>query len=265
MENINIICTDIGTKELKNQDSACIKRAKTSIGTITMAVVCDGVNGMSQGEMASSIIVQKFGEWFLNELPEILEKHIVDLGERLWKDIVQAVKVSWKENLQEAHKCVAMYGVQQGINIGSTFTGIILFDNFCSMIMHVGDSRAYKISKDIRKLTVEQTLAEREVERGSVSREEAKKRGMQNVLLQCVGASKIIQPDILIDYYEKNAIYLLCTDGFWKELTDQELKDIYSYRERGEKELQAYLKMLIEKRKSDGEKDNITVLAVTNG
>lgn len=112
MESINIICTDIGTTEMKNQDSACIKRAKTSIGTITMAVVCDGVNGMSQGEMASAIIVQKFSNWFLNELPEILEKHIVDLEERLWKDIIQAVKASWKENLQEAHQSVALYNLQ---------------------------------------------------------------------------------------------------------------------------------------------------------
>lgn len=264
MESINIICTDIGTTEIKNQDSACIKRAKTSIGTITMAVVCDGVNGMSQGEMASAIIVQKFSNWFFYELPEILEKHIVDLEERLWKDIIQAVKVSWKEHLQKAHKSVALYGMENGIDIGSTFTGILLFDKFCSMIMHVGDSRAYKIAKDIKKLTVEQTLAEREIERGSVSREEAKKRGMQNILLQCVGASKRIQPDILIDYFDKNAIYLLCTDGFWKGVTEEELKKINMYRERGQEELEGYLKNLIEQRKADGETDNITVLAITN-
>lgn len=264
MKSISIICTDMGTKELKNQDSACIKRAKTSIGMITMAIVCDGVNGMRQGELASTAIIEEFCTWFDRRLPVLLEEHIVDKEERLWKDIIRAVKADWKEKLENVHQSIHNYGEANGVAIGSTFTGILLFEEFCSMVMHVGDSRAYKISDCIERLTTDQTLAEREIERGNVTRSEAREHGMDNLLLQCVGASKHIKPDMTIDYFDSEAIYILCTDGFWRTVKEADLKKISLYREIGQEGLEDYLKDLIEQLKIDGEEDNITVLAVTN-
>ncbi len=264
MNSINVICTDIGTKERKNQDGSCIKRAKTSIGMITMAIVCDGVNGMRQGELASTAIIEEFCSWFDRRLPLILEDHVVEKEERLWKQIIQAIKVDWKAKLQEVHTSIREYGEANHVSIGSTFTGILLFEEFCSMVMHVGDTRLYKISDKVERLTVDQTLAEREIERGSITREEARKKGMENVLLQCVGASKNIKPDMTIDYFDSDAIYLLCTDGFWRTVKQEDLQKISIYRERGQEGLEDYLRELIEQLKIDGEEDNITVVAVTN-
>lgn len=264
MKSINIICSDVGTREEKNQDGACIKRAKTSIGMITMAIVCDGVNGMAQGEMASTAIIEEFGAWFERELPVLLEEHIVDKGERLWKEIIKAVKDAWKQKLQEVHQSIYQYGDSRKVSIGSTFTGVMLFDEFCCMIMHVGDSRVYKITDTLECITVDQTLAEREIERGNVTREEAYEKGMQNVLLQCVGGSRNVQPDMIIDYFDSEAIYLLCTDGFWRNVKERDLQKISIYRENGQEGLEDYLKDIVEQLKIDGEDDNITVLAVTN-
>lgn len=264
MKSINIICSDIGTKEINNQDAACIKRAKTSIGMITMGIVCDGVNGMEQGEVASTAIVDEFGMWFEQELPALLEEHIVEKEERLWKEVIQAVKDSWKKKLQEVHKSIRQYGEGRKISIGSTFTGVLLFDEFCCMIMHVGDSRVYKITDTVEQLTVDQTLAEREVERGSVTRQKAIEQGMQNVLLQCVGGSRNIQPDVIIDYFDSEAIYVLCTDGFWRTVASKDLQKISIYRENGQEGLEDFLKDIIEQLKIDGEEDNITVVAITN-
>ena len=264
MKSINIICSDVGTKEKKNHDGACIKRAKTSIGMITMAIVCDGVNGMSQGEMASTAIIEEFDTWFEKELPIVLEEHIVDKQERLWKDIIKGVKDSWKEKLQQVHQSIYQYGQSKNMLVGSTFSGVLLFDDFCCMVMHVGDSRIYKITDTVEKITVEQTLAEREVNRGNMTFEQAKEKGMQNVLLQCVGGSKKIQPDILIDYFDSEAIYVLCTDGFWRTASKKALQKISFYRENGQEGLEDYLKEMIDQLKIDGEEDNITVVAVTN-
>lgn len=264
MKSINVICTDVGLKEYRNQDGACIKRAKTSIGMITMAIVCDGVNGLQQGELASTVIIEEFCSWFDRCLPVLLEQHIVEKEERLWKDIIRAVKKDWKEKLQEVHENIHKYGEANHISMGSTFTGILLFDQFCSMIMHVGDSRAYKISDHVECLTVDQTLAEREIDRGNVTREEAEAKGMQNVLLQCVGASKDVKPDVLIDYFDSDAIYLLCTDGFWRTVKERDLHKVGIYRERGQEGLEGFLGDVVEQLKIDGETDNITVVAVTN-
>ena len=87
---------------------------------------------------------------------------------------------------------------------------------------------------------------------------------MENVLLQCVGASKNIKPDMTIDYFDSDAIYLLCTDGFWRTVKQEDLQKISIYRERGQEGLEDYLRDLIEQLKIDGEEDNITVVAVTN-
>ena len=264
MRNINIICSDPGTKELVNQDGACIMRAKTSIGMITMAIVCDGVNGLSMGEMASTAIIEEFSAWFERELPVLLEERIVKEKERLWKEIIRAVKDSWKEKLQTVHQSILQFGEAKKEAIGSTFTGVLLFDEFCCMVMHVGDSRVYKITDTVERLTVDQTLAEREIERGNVTPEEALERGMQNVLLQCVGGSQKVQPDMLIDYFDSEAIYLLCTDGFWRNVKEADLQKISLYRENGQEGLEDYLKDVIEDLKIAGEEDNITVVAITN-
>lgn len=264
MKSINIICSDAGTRESKNQDGACIKRAKTSIGMITMAIVCDGVNGMQQGEMASTAIIEEFSIWFERELPVLLEEHIVDKEERLWKEIIKAVKDSWKNKLQEVHRSIHEYGESRKITMGSTFSGVLLFDEFCCMIMHVGDTRVYKITDEVEQITVDQTLAEREINRGTTSRELAYEKGMQNVLLQCVGGSRNVQPDIYIDYFDSEAIYVLCTDGFWRMIKQQDLQKVSLYRENGQEGLEDYFRDLIEQLKIDGENDNITVLAITN-
>ena len=219
---------------------------------------------MEQGEVASAAIVDEFSMWFERDLPVLLEEHIVEKEERLWKEVIQAVKTSWKNKLQEVHSSIRQYGEGRKISIGSTFTGVLLFDEFCCMIMHVGDSRVYKITDSVEKITVDQTLAEREIERGSVTRQEAMTQGMQNVLLQCVGGSRNIQPDVMIDYFDSEAIYLLCTDGFWRTVKEKDLQKISIYRENGQEGLEDYLKDLIEQLKIDGEDDNITVVAITN-
>ena len=52
--------TDIGTKKKVNQDSLCVKIAVVKDKTVCMAVLCDGMGGLSKGELASATVVQGF-------------------------------------------------------------------------------------------------------------------------------------------------------------------------------------------------------------
>ena len=49
--------TDIGTKKKVNQDSLCVKIAVVKDKTVCMAVLCDGMGGLSKGELASATVV----------------------------------------------------------------------------------------------------------------------------------------------------------------------------------------------------------------
>ena len=56
--------TDIGISKDTNQDSALIKHAKSDGKEVLLAVVCDGMGGLSKGELASATVVRAFAKWF---------------------------------------------------------------------------------------------------------------------------------------------------------------------------------------------------------
>ena len=69
--------TDIGISKDTNQDSVLIKHATVDGEEILLAVVCDGMGGLSKGELASATVIRAFSKWFDEELPFELEN--VDL------------------------------------------------------------------------------------------------------------------------------------------------------------------------------------------
>ena len=67
--NYNIaLHTDVGIRKETNQDSMCVKQAETEKGQILLAIICDGMGGLSQGELASATVVRDFDKWFISSL-----------------------------------------------------------------------------------------------------------------------------------------------------------------------------------------------------
>ena len=93
--------------------------------------------------------------------------------------------------------------------------------------------------------------------------EEAAVDPRRSVLLQCVGASDEIYPDMFFGDIKQNASYMLCSDGFRHEITPDEIYEkfqpgaLYStddmYRNAQE---------LIELNKYRAERDNISVALI---
>ena len=153
------------------------------------------------------------------------------------------------------------YGKLHNIKLGTTFTGILFVDNKY-VSLHVGDSRLYYIGKNLSQLTKDHTFVEREIEKGTLSKEQAKKDKRRNLLLQCIGASTKIEPQILIGQVKKGA-YMLCSDGFRHEISDEEIFDSLNPRNLNEPEdMQNKVRLLINQVKSRGERDNISAILV---
>ena len=242
--------TDIGIAKKTNQDSVLIKHAKVNDTEVLLAVICDGMGGLSKGELASATVIRAFSKWFDEELPFELEN--LD-----W----QVIGSKWSLMLKALNAKILEYGQQLGINLGTTFSGI-LFANSRYVIAHVGDSRIYHIGSTLHQLTTDQTFVAREVSRGAMTPEQARVDKRRNLLLQCVGASKKVEPQVLYGAAEKGA-YMICSDGFRHEVTTDELyESLNPINFMNANAMHNNAKYLIELVKSRREKDNISVVLI---
>lgn len=243
--------TDIGISKDTNQDSVLIKHAKVEGEEILLAVVCDGMGGLSKGELASATVIRAFANWFDEELPYELEN--VDL---------QVIGAKWSLLLKELNAQILEYSKENGIEgVGTTFSGILFIDDQY-VIGHVGDTRVYHIGASLTQLTTDQTFVAREISRGTMTIEQAKTDKRRNLLLQCIGASKVVEPQIICGKTEKGA-YMLCTDGFRHEITEAEIYESLNPINLMNKDaMHNNAKYLIEQNKNREEKDNISVLLI---
>ena len=193
--------TDVGIVKNTNQDSALIKHATTDIGEVMLAVICDGMGGLAKGELASATVIREFSRWFDTELPYELENLDMNVIGNKWSLMLKELNVKIHEFSQRTG----------GNSMGTTFSGILFVGNQY-VIAHVGDSRIYHVGTALTQLTADQTFIAREIARGTMTPEQAKTDKRRNLLLQCVGASKTVEPQLICGKTEPGT-YLLCSDG----------------------------------------------------
>lgn len=259
MDILANVYTDAGNFKSINQDSACIKIADTIIGKIAMAAVCDGVGGLYKGELASATVVRDFSKWFEINLPQILQKLMVSGKKDNWKIMVKEIKTQWQEMMQQINHKLVLYGQKEGRKLGTTASVILLLDRYCYLAIHAGDSRIYLLRDQVQKLTRDHTVSEREVAMGRISREEAVKDPRRHILLQCIGGTDFIEPDIIINEVKTGDIFLLCTDGFYNMISEEEIEKQFCINQvQSEQDITNILMDITKKVKEQGEKDNIT-------
>ncbi len=245
--------TDIGIRKSTNQDSVAIRIVDTPDGQVAFAIVCDGMGGLSKGELASKEVISSFCRWFDEEfLSQVVENSFT--ANRLRDD--------WNSIIQTENRLLGIYGSDNNIMLGTTVSAILMYkDEF--YIVHVGDSRVYELHDSVRILTKDQTFVAREVAAGRMTADEAKVDPRRSVLLQCVGASATVTPDFLKGKIQKNAVYFVCSDGFRHQISDQEIMEKLGPNSvNNNEEFKygcVYLTELVKNRK---ESDNITVAAI---
>lgn len=246
--------TDVGIKKDTNQDSLCVKQAETEKGTILLAIICDGMGGLEKGEVASATVINAFSTWFENELPSILA------SDSYFED----TKYRWDRIIKEQNQNIGEYGRKNHIQLGTTISAIIVFEDGKYLIGHVGDSRVYRITDaELEVLTLDQTLMAQKVRNGTMTQEEAERDPRRNMLLQCVGASKTVEPDYIVGTVSANECYMLCSDGFRHVVTADEIKDAFAPSvNMTEEAMKSSVIKLVELNKERGETDNITAILV---
>lgn len=219
---------------------------------MVFAILCDGMGGLEKGEVASAALVKAFDVWVQQKLPMLCEQGIED----------SVIRSQWSEIISNMNRRIGAYGVHQGVRLGTTAV-VLLLTQTRYYILNVGDSRAYELSGQLKQLTNDQTFIAREVAMGRMTMEQALQDERRNVLLQCVGASDEVYPDLFFGDVEENAVYMLCSDGFRHEITQEEIyRGLQPSALLNESAMKQNAAALIELNKDRGERDNISVVLV---
>ena len=252
--------TDKGIKKSINQDALIIKQARTKRnGHICMACLCDGLGGLSSGEVASATFVDRMDKWFRLELPAVLEHENVttqldgDFSNKM--DYWNHIKLQWNEMVQRTNNELAEYGAKKGIKLGTTVAAMLVIEGML-MTMTVGDSRIYIINHNqLEQISHDHSYVQKEIDAGRMTIEDAKNSDMKSVLLQCIGASRVVEPDFKFGRLTDGDVAFICSDGMWRKLSEQEIIEKVSTKNG--------LKQLTEIVKKRGETDNISGLTVS--
>lgn len=250
MRYFGTVNTDVGIVKKVNQDSACLKVAEfEGIGQAAMMLVCDGMGGLVKGELASATLIRRFSHWFENELP----KCISDFSP-------QKTAQEWTRIIREENHRIIQYSKQGDCNqMGTTVCGILIVNN-TYLTVNVGDSRIYEISQGVHLLTEDQTFINREIKAGRMTAEEAAVHPKRNMLLQCVGASREVNPEYGYGTAMPNTVFMACSDGFRHVLNENDFYENFNPVNLTDIEaMNSNSRFLIETVKKRNERDNITV------
>lgn len=242
--------TDIGKKAV-NQDAFCVRMADTPLGEMAMAVLCDGMGGADDGDMASEDTIAAFTKWFEKELPALLVNGFSAEG----------MESSWRNLIASQNARLIQYGKENNRKLGTTASAILVSKK-CSYMIHIGDSRIYQINRrQITQLTMDHSLVAEEVRQGILTPEQAKLDSRRNQLTQCIGIRGDTQPQFRSIPSDRKTTFLLCSDGFVHENGEKEMWRLLNPKRAGnEKSMRSGLVSLTEHAKEVGESDNITTV-----
>lgn len=243
--------TDVGKVRRRNEDTALVITAARdgddTAPAFGLFVLADGMGGHQAGEVASSLAARVVAYQVMRQfyLPTLTSYECDTDQPALNEVLVDAV--------QAANSAVT----DQVLGGGTTLTCALVIGPR-AYIAHVGDSRAYIITKEegLDQITRDHSLVDRLVELGQLAREEAAVHPQKNVLYRAVGQSSVLEVDTYVRTIPPQGRLLLCSDGLWGMVSEAEVVDIATTSSS----LQAACESLVAAANRAGGRDNITVI-----
>jgi len=201
--------------------------------------VADGMGGYEHGSIASAQAIESFFDTFYRGHPAKPAQNM-------------------RQGIQTAN--LAVYQTAQRLNarMGTTLSALNLVGNQLN-IAHIGDSRVYLVrGRKATCLTNDHTAVGELVRMKILPPEKVRTHERRSVLEKCLGMQLFIQPDIVQHTLSEGDYLILCTDGVWAYIEDDEFAQITHTMKETEPICETLVETAIE-RKSD---DNVSAVAI---
>ena len=226
-----------------NQDSVSLQEVRICGKKVLFALVCDGIGGLQEGEVASGLVAERMTEWFYGEGVDMLRCH---------KSRKKIKKAGFRA-LYGCNEELRDYGAKKDLKLGTTITMLLLWDKKY-MLWHSGDTRAYCIRSPItgrrrylakiKQLTKDHTIN-------------------NHTLIRCIGSFAWKEPENYSGRIRGRSTFLLCSDGFRNQISEERLGEaLQPSVSESAKQLRGCLKELAEYAKRQGEQDNLSAVAI---
>ena len=234
--------TDIGKVRELNQDFYYITQETDEP---KIYILADGMGGYKGGEIASKLATESVVKYIKNNFRDILKEK-----EEILKLIKNAVEYA---NMVVYEKSKEMKDLE---GMGTTLEVCLIYNNK-AYIGHVGDSRIYRIRKEvIRKLTKDHSYVQQLVEDKKITREEAKIHPKKNMLTKALGCTPYVEPDLRARNFEKGDIFIMCSDGLTNMVEEPRIYELIK------QDINTATDNLIKEANAAGGYDNITVIII---
>jgi PPM family protein phosphatase len=225
----------VGKQRELNEDSL-IAMTATMAGNsgnlpFGLYIVADGMGGHQFGEVASNAAIRTVAGYILRKFHPYLFHIKSDTMDESFQEIMQAA-------VSEAQRAIQ----REAPGSGTTLTA------------------AYFIYPDgrVEPITRDHSLVKRLEELGHITPDEAVNYPHRNVLYRALGQGEILDPDIFTLGFPQPGYLMICSDGLWGVLTEQDL--VRSINEAPN--LQRACQNLVNAANSAGGPDNISVILV---
>lgn len=291
--------THPGRQREQNEDNGYRHIESTKDGDCGLFIVADGMGGYQAGEVASRIAVEKISHALntffqpITEQPTIKLSPIADAetssqpeddqatveldrvtaspaskdrGHKTRKlpdvEIGKDIERKLRSAVEQANAAIIQHGEQKASarGLGCTVTAVLIREDK-AYIANVGDSRTYLLRKGkLSKLTQDHSLVAKLVEAKQIEPEEAYSHPQRNLIYRSLGAGhKTVEVDVFHEPLQAGDSLLLCSDGLWEMVRDQDLLKILNAEHTSP---QTICDSLIELANEHGGEDNITAVVV---
>ena len=232
--------SDKGLVRTNNEDCLSV----FSVGKDECFVIADGMGGHAAGELASKTAV----EYVIQSLNDYLFE--ADDAQKLQKLLAFTLE---KANVKVYLASLSSFRYR---GMGTTLTVAVLRGKTL-YISHIGDCRAYLLhGQKMRTLTTDHTLVQRMVDKGMITKEEARNHPKRHVLLRSLGVNEYVKPDTFSVEISNGDVILLCSDGLYSYVEDKTIRAVL----RKHKDLNYCLQLLKDLAEAAGAPDNISMI-----
>ncbi|MFH1723956.1 MAG: Stp1/IreP family PP2C-type Ser/Thr phosphatase [Elusimicrobiota bacterium] len=238
--------TDPGRVRERNEDSIGLDE------DLGLLVVADGMGGHNSGEVASSLAIEtilQFARKMLGGAKPVVPSDGDPKQSVRSRQLAYFIRNANTVIFEKARAFPKDHGM------GTTVVAVLADDKSIT-VAHVGDSRLYVYRNGaIERLTEDHSLVMDQVKHGLITEEQAEKSHLQNILTRALGTEENVQVDVQDHPAFPGDVFLLCSDGLTKELSEPEIAEVLG----GPLPLSESVDKLIEMALTAGGRDNVTV------